>query len=362
MTTTEIRQQSAEALAERLVEAATVAMEMATVHLGARLGLYRELAGAESLTSAELASRAGADERYVREWLEQQAAADLLRCDNQDDGPAERRFSIPAATAEVLADRASPLYLAGLAQLSVGCLVPIDRLEEAFRTGRGVPYPEYGPHTRQGIAEMNRPMFLHELGEAWLPAVADVHERLSSAPARVADIACGEGWSSISIARAYPGATVDAFDADPASVEAARRNAREAGVGDQVRVHLADASADLTDGGYDLVTIFEAVHDMARPVEALASARRLSGGGPVIVADERVADAFTAPADVVERMMYGFSVLHCLAVGREDEHSAATGTVMRQDVMRDYAGRAGFASVEVLPIDNPFWRFYRLDG
>jgi SAM-dependent methyltransferase len=361
MTTTEISP-TAEDLADRLVEAATVAMEMATIHLGTRLGLYAELADSGPLTSAELAARAGADERYVREWLEQQAAADLLRCENQADGPGERRFSIPPATAEVLADRMSPLYLAGLAQLGVGCVTPIDALEEAFRTGRGVPYPEYGRHTREGIAEMNRPMFLHELGERWLPAVTDVHERLSSGPARVADIACGQGWSSISIAAAYPAVTVDAFDADPASVDAARRNVREAGLEERVRVHLADASADLTDGGYDLVTIFEAVHDMSRPVEALAAARRIAAGSPVVVADERVADEFTAPGDLVERMMYGFSVLHCLAVGREDEHSAATGTVIRQDIMRDYAERAGFVRVETLPVENPFWRFYRLEG
>lgn len=361
MTTTSTSNVTAESLAERLVESGAAAMELATIHLGERLGLYRAL-GDGPATSVELAARTGTDERYVREWLEQQAVAGILACDEPGADPRDRAFRLPDATARVLADRDDPLYLGGLARAGIGCLSVMDRLESAFRTGEGVPYADFGPHTREGISEMNRPMFLHELGEAWLPAIPDVHERLRTTRSRVADIACGQGWSAISIARAYPLASVDAFDVDPDSVEAARRNVREAGLADRVRVHLADASADLTDGSYDLVTIFEAVHDMAQPVRALAAARRVSGGGPVIVADERVADAFTAPGDLVERMMYGFSVLHCLAVGREDEHSAATGTVLRIDTMRAYATEAGFASVDVLPIDNAFWRFYRLEG
>jgi ubiquinone/menaquinone biosynthesis C-methylase UbiE len=205
-------------------------------------------------------------------------------------------------------------------------------------------------------------MFVNELGASWIPAIPAIHDRLNSAPARVADIGCGAGWSTIAIARAYPAVGVDGFDADPASVEAARQNAADAGVADRVRFHLADASEDITDGAYELVTIFEAVHDMARPVEALAAARRLAGDGPVLVADERVAESFSAPGDLTERLMYGFSVLHCLPVGREDADSAATGTVMRPDTLRRYAADAGFAGLEILPIDNDFWRFYLLSS
>lgn len=351
-----------DALGDRLVEAATVSMELVCIHLGARLGLYAALAADGPATATELASRTGTEARYVREWLEQQAVASLLTCEDPEAPADERRFAIPETVAEVLADPSSPWYLAGLVRLGVGVNLTVDLVEDAFRSGRGVPYPAFGDHVREGIAEMNRPMFEHELGSAWIPAVPDVHLRLSGSPARVADIACGQGWSSISIARAYPLASVDAFDADPASVTAARANVRAAGLEGRVRVNLADAAADLTGGGYDLVTIFEAVHDMSRPVEALSAARRLAGGGPVIVADERVADHFHAGGDVVERMMFGFSVTHCLPVGREDEHSAATGTVIRCGTMRSYAEAAGFGSVTVLPIDNAFWRFYRLEG
>jgi SAM-dependent methyltransferase len=226
-----------------------------------------------------------------------------------------------------------------------------------------VPYPDFGPDTREGIAAFNRPMFVNQLAQEWLPAVPEVHERLRSAPSRIADIACGQGWSSVSLAAAYPLARVDGFDSDEASVAAARALAAERGLGDRVRAFVQDASDDGLDGEYDLVTIFEALHDMAHPVEALRSARRmLAPGGSVIVADERVADRFGAPADEIERLNYGFSVLHCLAVGREDDHSACTGTVMRADTVERYARDAGFAGFEVLPIEHDFWRFYRLSG
>jgi precorrin-6B methylase 2 len=347
------------ALLERLVESATQAMELAGVHIGLKLGLYRALAD-QPATSTALAEQLDLDERYVREWLEHQAVAGVLDVDADPGGPSDRVFSLPNAHRRVLAERDDSYYLAPLGQLVVGALAPIDQLLDAFRTGAGVPYPDYGHDTRQGIACMNRPMFINELGTNWLPLVTDVHERLTSGPARVADIGCGSGWSSISIAKAYPQATVHGFDADHRSVEGARQNAVAEGVSDRVHFFHVDASSQLPDEEYDLVTIFEAIHDMAQPVPALRAARALAGGNAVIVADERVAEEFVAPGDITERLMYGFSVLHCLPVGREDEHSAATGTVMRPSTLRAYATEAGFSDVEILPIENDFWRFYRL--
>ena len=156
---------------------------------------------------------------------------------------------------------------------------------------------------------------------------------------------------------------MDGFDVDSASIEAARANAASEGLEDRIQFHVQDASEPSLGGNFDVVTIFEALHDLGRPVEALASARRsLTEGGVVIIADERVAETFTAPGDDVERIMYGFSVVHCLPVGRADhEDSAATGTAMRPETLRGYAREAGFSSVDVLPIENDFWRFYRLD-
>ncbi len=165
----------------------------------------------------------------------------------------------------------------------------------------------------------------------------------------------------MAITRAYPGIQVDGVDLDEASIEAARRHLDGSGLEDRVTFHLGDAADHRLAGRYDLVTIFEALHDMAYPVEVLRSCRALlAEGGVVVVGDERVADSFTAPADDLERFYYGFSVLHCLPVGMVGDGAAGTGTVMRADTVRRYAEEAGFRGFEVLPIENDFYRFYRL--
>ncbi len=351
-----------EALAERIVASTIALFDLAGVYLGDRLGLYRALDQQGPATSGELAERTGTDERYVREWLEHQAVTDIVTVVDDPGAPTRRRYALPAGYADALVSTDSPTYVAPLARQALGMLRPLPQLVDAFRTGAGVPYADYGDDTREGIADLNRVMFVNELGTTWFPAIADVDQRLRSG-ARVADLGCGTGWSSIAIARAYPSVSVDGFDADEASIAAARANASAEELEAHVRFFVQDASDPSLAGSFDLVTIFEALHDMAGPVQALANARRLlTDGGSVIVADERVAERFTAPGDDLERLMYGFSVVHCLAVGRADhEDSAATGTAMRPDTLRAYARDAGFGHVEVLPIDNDFWRFYRLD-
>jgi ubiquinone/menaquinone biosynthesis C-methylase UbiE len=177
----------------------------------------------------------------------------------------------------------------------------------------------------------------------------------------VADIGCGTGWSTIALAQGYPHARVDGFDLDPASIATARANAEHAGVSDRVTLHVRDAADPVLGGQYDFAFAIETIHDMADPVGALAAMRRMVGdGGTVMIGDERVAETFTAPGDPIERLMYAASVVHCLPVGMSEEPSAATGTVMRPDILRRYAGAAGFREVEVLPIENDVWRFYRL--
>ncbi|SEL52734.1 Methyltransferase domain-containing protein [Blastococcus sp. DSM 46786] len=219
-----------------------------------------------------------------------------------------------------------------------------------------------GDDVREAQAAANRPLFLGALGREHLPSLPEVDEALR-AGGRVADIGCGEGWSAIGIALAYPAATVDGFDVDVPSVEAARRHAAEAGVGDRVRFELADAASVGRDGDYDVVTAFECIHDLPRPVAVLSAMRRLAGeDGYVLVMDERVAETFSAPGDDVERLMYGYSVMCCLADGLSSLPSAGTGTVMRPDTLRRYAREAGFSDLEVLPVDDDFFRFYRLIG
>jgi SAM-dependent methyltransferase len=346
--------------AEQLFERYLGAMETLEVYIGDRLGLYDTLAEHGPLSSAELAGRTGTHERYAREWLEAQAAGGILAVDDAEAAPEERRFSLPAGHAEVLVDRDSLDYMAPISRLIAGASRALPQVLDAFRTGAGVPWTAYGADGREGQSDQNRALFLGLLGNEYLPSIPDVHERLSRG-ARVADIACGGGWSSIAIARAYPEVRVDGYDLDEASIDLARANASEYGVADRVRFHVADAGDPGLDGSYDLVTIFEALHDVAHPVELLATTRRLAGeDGAVIVMDERVADSFSAPGEDVERLMYGFSVLCCLPTGMDEHDSAATGTVMRIQTLREYAQDAGFGGVEVLPIENDFFRFYRL--
>lgn len=355
---------SCEAFSERLLRSAAGAFDLYTIHVGHRLGLYAALADSEPITSAELAERCALHERYVREWLEQQAVAGLLEVDDEEAPAGERRYRLLPAPAEVLADPESLNYLAPLAQIMVAVVRPIDQVLEAFRTGAGVPFSAYGEDARHGQAGMNRAAFLQQLGQQWLPAVPGLDARLQSdRGARVADIGCGVGWSSIGVALAYPGVTVDAFDLDGPSIDEARRNAARCGVADRVTFHCGDAAKPSLDGPYDLVMALECVHDLSDPVGVLRTMRRLAGSeGTVLVMDERVCDRFCACGNEVEWMMYGFSVLHCLPVGMAESPSAATGTVMRPETLRRYAREAGFRDAEVLPIENFFFRFYRLVG
>jgi SAM-dependent methyltransferase len=348
-----------DALAERLFLAAIDSLELASVHVGGRLGFYRALADGGSATPKELAARTGTAERYVREWLEQQAVAGFLTVDDPDASPAERRYDLPAAHRPVFVDEEDLNYLTPLATLAIDVVGPMEALLEAYRSGGGVPYEAYDAH--EAIGAINRPQFVNLVAE-WLTSIPAVDARLrAQPPARVADLACGTAWSSIAIARAYPGVTVDAIDVDAESIETARANVAAAGLVDQVRPTVHDASDPRLSGRYDLVTIFEALHDMNHPVEALRAAlNMLAEGGSVVIADERVAERFTVPGDEIERLNYGWSVLHCLAVGMLDSDSAGTGTVMRPDTVRAYAAEAGFSDVEVLPIEHDFWRFYRL--
>jgi ubiquinone/menaquinone biosynthesis C-methylase UbiE len=350
-----------DALVERLFASTLAAFDLYAVYVGDRLGLYRALGDGE-LTAPELAAAAGVDERYAREWLEQQAVTGILDVDDPDAAPAERRYALPAGHDEALVDETSLAYAAPLARFVAAVGRPLPELVQAFRTGAGIPYAEYGEDLCGAQAAFTRPLFERLLGSEWLPALPDVHARLlADPPARVADLACGAGHSTIAIARAYPNARVDGVDLDPASVELAGRLLARSGLGDRVTFRLADARGALRAGGYDLVTVFEALHDMSHPVEVLASARRLlAEGGSVLVADERVAETFTAPGDELERLYYGFSLTHCLPVGLVDPPAAGTGAVMRESTVRRYAAEAGFSEVETLGIENDFWRFYRL--
>jgi len=348
---------TADALVERIFSAAVNSFDIAGIYLGDRLGWYRSLADDGAATPDELAARTGTDARYAREWLEQQAVGGILEVDGA------HRFSMPDAHREVLVDPVSINLMAPLSRMVVAAFGRLPDVAEAYRSGGGVGWESYGADMREGQASFNRPAFLHLLGSVWLPAVSDVHERLQAdPPARFADVGCGEGWSTLAIARAYPKARILGLDLDGPSIEAARGHARDEGLEDAVDFRQGDA-ATLGDGPYDAAIIIEAIHDMANPVPVLRAVREsLVDGGSLIVVDERVAESFAAPGDEIERFMYGWSITTCLPDGRSREPSVATGTVMRPDTLRRYATEAGFGSVEILPIENDFFRFYRLRG
>jgi hypothetical protein len=348
-------------LVDRLFEAALGTFDLAALHVGERLGLYAALAEGP-MAAPDLALRTGTATRYVREWLEQQAVSGILEVDDCDADADARRYSIPDAHREVLLHPESLAFMAPIARAMMGITAMTPQLLEVFRSGRGLSWEAYGPDIREAQAAMNRPLFANLLGPEWLASIPDIDARLrADPPAKVADVAVGGGWSAIALARAYPKIRVDGIDLDPGSIELAWENLAGTDVADRVTFSVGDAADPRFAGRYDLATIFEAVHDFAQPVAVLRAVRGLlAPGASLLVADERVADRFTAPGDPVERFMYGWSFLLCLPNAMADEPSAATGTVMRPDLLRRYASEAGYGRTEVLPIEADFWRFYRL--
>jgi 2-polyprenyl-3-methyl-5-hydroxy-6-metoxy-1,4-benzoquinol methylase len=348
-----------DALTSRLLQSTIHALELYGIYLGKELGLYATLASRGPLTPVELARETGIARRYAREWLEQQAVAGLLVVEYGSVRADERRYRLPDEHVNVLVSEDHPSHLAPLAQMVAGIGGALDDVLTAYRSGTGVPYPTFGAAFRKGQAGINRPAFLTDLVERWIPAAPDIHARLRSTSLRVADVGCGAGWSTIAVARAFPNATVIGFDADVASIADARANAAAQQVG--VEFQARDASTLADTGRYDLILVLEALHDMARPADVLRSlGRALTPDGSVLVADEKVADRFHAPGDDMERLMYGWSIVHCLPVSMSESPSAAIGTVIRSETVRELARAAGFARVGVLPVDAGFFRIYRL--
>lgn len=345
-------------LAQRLLDSTLGAFDLLAIYLGDRLGWYRSLLASGPATAAELADRTGTHPRYTLEWLEQQAVTGLLTVDTAN-GADDRRFSLPVGTAEVLTDTGSLDYLAPLARMFAGSACQLPALLDAYRTGGGVSWAQMGSDARESQADMNRPWYEHELSGT-LASVPDLDAVLRRADARIADVGCGGGWSTLGLARAYPAARVDGYDIDEPSVRMAVGNT-PADLTDRVAFHPADA-VQLPESTFDVVFAFECIHDMPDPVSVLAAARRsLRPGGCVIVMDEAVAGEFGAPGDDTERLMYGFSLFVCLPDGMSHRPSAGTGTVMRPRTLGRYAAEAGFSGFEILPIEDfGFWRFYRL--
>jgi ubiquinone/menaquinone biosynthesis C-methylase UbiE len=351
MTTT-----SEPALEERLIGAAIGALELQSIYLGRRLGLYEALRSPR--TAAELADQAGIDLRYAREWLEQQAVAGFASVEESEGSSDEPRFWLDDRQLAVLVHPDDPAHVSPLADMLAGGGLVIDQVVEAYRSGHGVPYSAYGKVFRDGQAGINRPAFVNDLATGWIEAAPEMAARLRNG-GKVADLGCGTGWSTIAMARAFPKAEVIGYDSDLASIADAKANALTTGV--DAEFVTADASVMSGQGPFDLVLFLEVLHDLARPVKVLDAARRsLSADGVVLVADEKVAEHFHPNGDELERMMYGWSVTYCLPASRAENSSAALGTVLRPSQIESLAREAGFSTVETSDIDAGFFRLYVL--
>jgi ubiquinone/menaquinone biosynthesis C-methylase UbiE len=367
------------AFAEQLVGMLGSATELLTIELGRHFGLYRTLHERGPIGAVNFARAARIAPRYAREWLEQQAAAGIVAVEEAGRLHHERRFLLPEHHVPVLVDETHPAHTGPVAGMFAGVALAFPELVADFRLGRGVAFDEYGADLRRGLGALNRPSFTLEM-RAWVDALPDRAAVLDAGGA-VLDVGCGIGWSTIALANAFPNARIVGLDLDEASIVEARVNALDAGVADRVEFVLGNAgdtatvrraalaagaveadgvgATDAAASGFDLVTVFEALHDMGRPVDALAEFRGLlRRGGALLVADERVADEFHPDAEPVERMLYAMSVLHCLPATTAEFDAVANGTVLRVPTVRRWAAEAGFGRVDVLDIENPFWRFY----
>jgi SAM-dependent methyltransferase len=350
------------ALSLRLFRGMLATQESFVAYLGVKLGIYEALHSGGPATVPALAARTGLAPRYLREWLEQQAVAGLLAVDDASLDWDTRTYRLPPGYERVLTASADPLSLASTAMLPVGGVAAaLPSLLAAFRTGAGVPPEVFGDDWRQGHGGANRAMYTNHLA-GWLHRyLPDIDRRLSTGPARVADVGCGAGWAAIALAVAYPEIRVTATDLDEAALAQAFDRAGAAGVADRVSFAHADAATVSTVDEYDLVCVFDALHELARPVEALRACRKLCAPhGAVLVLDSRVADRLRVPGDEIERFQYATSVLHCLPAALVGTDAVGTGTVMRAPIVRAYARKAGFSTVRIFDLDDRFHRLYRL--
>ncbi|MBP2413981.1 precorrin-6B methylase 2 [Arthrobacter stackebrandtii] len=355
-----------EAYSDRVVNALLGFAELSSIVLGDGLGWYAALdaAGSAGLSPDELAAATGTQERYAREWLEQQAAAGFVGVVPAGPGGAgqpARRFTLPPGAAEVLLQPDSLSAVLPMVRMLRAGVAQLPDLLQAYRHGGGVGWAEIGDEAREAQFDGNRPWFEKRLGPALASAPA-IHEVLSRPGARITDLGAGCGWSTLALARAYPGAAVVGIDIDGPSIEWAREHARRSGLEGRATFRIADAADPVAPASQDAVFIFEALHDMPFPVQVLASVRAMvKPDGVVVVMDEAVADAFAPDADELERLMYAYSLFICLPDSLSTPGSAGTGTVMRAPVLEGYAAAAGFSSVERLPIKGfAVFRFYRL--
>jgi SAM-dependent methyltransferase len=320
----------------RVVGELGATLNAALVVIGDELGLYEAMAGAGGLTPAELAERTGTSERYIREWLNAQAAGGYV-----DYDPEERRYTLPPEHAVVLAHEDSPYFMPGAFQLMTASVRDEPKIREAFRSGAGVGWHEHNHGVFEGCERFFRPGYVANLVSSWIPALEGVEAKLR-AGASVADVGCGHGASTILMAEAFPASRFVGFDYHDESIQQARERAQAAGLSERVRFEVAPAAA-YSGTGYDLVTTFDCLHDMGDPVSAAGHVRSsLDADGTWLIVEPYANDKVEDNLNPVGRVYYGASTLLCTPASLSQEVGLALGAQAGESRLRDVVMSGGF--------------------
>ncbi|WP_231731778.1 class I SAM-dependent methyltransferase [Sphingomonas sp. CCH5-D11] len=338
-TPTSINETRLNALMNQLVMDAAATATAPLVLLGDRLGLYKAMAGAGPITSAELADRTGTHERYVREWLSAQAAAGYV-----DFDAASERFTLTPEQAMAFADEHGPAFFVGAFETMGSVFLDREKIEQAFRTGKGVGWHEHDSSLFCGVERFFRSGYTAHLVQDWLPALDGVTDKLR-AGARVADIGCGHGASTILMAQAFPQSQITGFDYHQESITQARATAARSGLDGRARFETATAK-DFPGDGYDLVTIFDALHDMGDPVGAARHVREaLAPDGAWMIVEPLAGDNLAANLNPVGRLYYAASTMICTPGSLAQEVGLGLGAQAGEARLRDVLQKAGFTRV-----------------
>lgn len=320
---------------ERVVADNAAAFAGVSTSLGVRLGLYEAMAGAGALTSGELAGRTGLVERYVREWLAAQVAGAYVRYD-----PESGTYVLPDEHAAVLADSSLPTYVGGGFTMLSALYGAEAALASAYRDGGGVSWQEYGPELAEGVAAFFKPGYDAVLVQEWLPALDGVEAKLRRG-ASVADVGCGFGHSTVLMARAFPHSRFRGFDFHGPSIEKARKLAAEAGVGDRVTFEVA-AAGDFPGADYDLVTLFDCLHDLGDPGAALRRVEQaLAAEGSCLVVEPNVSGEPGENINPTGRSFASTSAVLCLPTAMAQDGPHALGNHPGHEALAEIAAGAG---------------------
>ena len=338
MATAAIDEARLEEFVGRVVTDMSAAMSAPLTMLGSKLGLYRAMHGAGPQTSAEIAERAGCNERLVREWLANQVAGGYVEHDAEAD-----RYELPAEHAMVVAEPESPVYLMGAFDIMASVWADEEKFVHAFRTGEGLGWHEHDHRLFHGTEKFFRPGYQAHLVAEWIPALDGVEQRLQDG-IRVADVGCGHGASTLIMARAYPNSEFVGFDYHQESIERARQLAEEEGLSDRVSFEVATAQ-DFP-GSYDLICNFDCLHDMGDPVGAARhTAEALNPGGTYFIVEPNGGDSLAENVSPVGRMYYGASTLICTPASQAQDVGLALGAQAGEARLTEVLEEGGFGSV-----------------